>query len=135
MTIYWPGMASMPAWCAPSTEQPPRTRRRLLRSLAALALLPLGVAHGQDLTPPTLELNRASRAELESLPGLGPAMASQLLARREDAPYADWQDLARRVRGMGPKLREKLSAAGLRVNGQAVEPAGSALTPASAPRS
>lgn len=131
----------MPAWCTPSIEPLPLTRRRLLRALAALALLPLlpiGAAHAQDLTPSTLELNRASRAELESLPGLGPALTAQLLAKRGDAPFADWQDLARRVRGMGPALRRRLSEAGLRVNGRALDAAGTPgapLTPASAPRS
>lgn len=128
----------MPAWCTPSIEPPARRRRRLLRALAALALLPIGMAPAQDLTPSTLELNRASRAELESLPGLGPALAAQLLATRQDAPFADWQDLAQRVRGMGPRLRRRLSDAGLRVNGRALVSPGepdAPLTPASVPRS
>ena len=131
----------MPAWCTPSIEPLPGSRRRLLQALAALALLqllPIGAAHAQDLTPSTLELNRASRAELESLPGLGPALAAQLLAKREDAPFADWQDLARRVPGRGPSLRPRLSAAGLRVNGHSLDAAcapGAPLKPAAAPRS
>ncbi|HLO95934.1 MAG TPA: helix-hairpin-helix domain-containing protein [Burkholderiaceae bacterium] len=106
-------------------------------------MLALGLAgsasRGQDLTPPTvLELNRASRAELESLPGLGPSLVGLMLGAREQAPFRDWQDLARRVKGMGPRSMARLSAAGLRINGQALEgaPAGrlrAASSPAPGP--
>lgn len=89
-------------------------RRRLL--LAAL-LLPLG-APAQS---PLLELNQADRAELESLPGIGPQLAERLLAERAQSPFRDWPDLLRRVRGLGPRLAHRLSQAGLRVNGQAHE--------------
>lgn len=85
-------------------------RRRAL----LLSVLLAGQARAQDLTP--LELNSASRAELESLTGIGPDLAERLLAAR---PFKDWRDLRRRVAGIGPKLAAKLSAQGLRVQGQA----------------
>jgi len=85
-----------------------RRRAMLLSALLARA------AWAQD--PPALELNSASRAELESLTGIGPDLAERLLAAR---PFQDWQDLRRRVAGIGPKLAAKLSAQGLRVQGQA----------------
>jgi len=85
--------------------------RRRLALLASLLALP---AWAQDPTP--LELNSASRAELESLTGIGPELAERLLAAR---PFKDWQDLRRRVAGIGPKLAAKLSAQGLRVQGRA----------------
>jgi competence protein ComEA len=62
-----------------------------------------------------VEANTASRAELESLPGLGPALVQRLLAAR---PFTDWADLTRRVSGVKAATARKLSAAGLRVAGQ-----------------
>ena len=67
-----------------------------------------------------LEANTATRAELESLPGLGPALVQRLLAAR---PFADWADLLKRVQGLGAASARKLSAAGLRVAGAAYPPA------------
>lgn len=67
----------------------------------------------------TLEVNSASRAELESLPGLGPALVERILQARQQALFQDWQDLRVRVRGLGPNSLLKLSDQGLRVAGQA----------------
>jgi competence protein ComEA len=61
------------------------------------------------------EVNTASRAQLESVPGLGPALVQRLLAGR---PFADWSDLMRRVPGVKAAMARKLSATGLRVAGQ-----------------
>jgi competence protein ComEA len=77
-------------------------RRRGLLLWAALPAL----AEGE------VEANTATRAELESLPGLGPALVQRLLAAR---PFADWSDLMRRVPGVKAAAARKLSAAGLRV--------------------
>ena len=68
-----------------------------------------------------VDANTATRAELESLPGLGPALAQRLLAAR---PFKDWADLTRRVPGIKAATARKLSAAGLRVAGQAFSTAG-----------
>lgn len=89
-------------------------RRHLLLLLCALPAL----ASAQALP---LELNSASRAELESLAGVGPALAERLLAARAQAPFKDWADLKRRVRGIGTALARKLSAQGLRVQGLAYD--------------
>jgi competence protein ComEA len=63
-----------------------------------------------------VEANTASRAALESLPGVGPALAGRLLAAR---PFRDWGDLIQRVGGVRRAMAQRLSAAGLRVNGAA----------------
>jgi competence protein ComEA len=63
-----------------------------------------------------VEANTATRAQLESLPGLGPALVQRLLAAR---PFADWADLMKRVPGVKAATARKLSDAGLRVAGQA----------------
>lgn len=65
--------------------------------------------------PAEVDANTATRAQLESLPGLGPALVQRLLAAR---PFADWADLMRRVSGIRTASARKLSDAGLRVGGQ-----------------
>ncbi|MFY7867492.1 ComEA family DNA-binding protein [Roseateles sp.] len=66
-----------------------------------------------------MEINQASRAELESLSGLGPALVERILLARSQAPFKDWDDLRRRVRGIGEPSAQKLSTQGLRVAGLA----------------
>lgn len=62
-----------------------------------------------------VEANTASRAELEALPGVGTALSARVLAEREKAPFKNWADLIKRVRGVGTGSATKLSAAGLTV--------------------
>jgi len=77
-----------------------------------------------------IDANTGSRAQLESLPGLGPALVQRLLAAR---PFQDWTDLMRRVPGVKAATARKLSAAGLRVAGQPFESAASSEPGGSAP--
>ena len=51
-----------------------------------------------------INLNTASQAQLETLPGVGPKFAARLIAGR---PYSGLEDLDR-VKGVGPKMLEKL---------------------------
>jgi len=102
-------------------------RRRALGRLLPLLLVPpllsLGSPRLQAQPQPTarlLELNTASRAQLESLRGLGPALVERLLQARGQALFSDWADLRQRVPGLGPTLLRRLSAQGLRVAGQAL---------------
>ena len=87
-----------------------------MRRRPLLAWLLAAPAGAQDTLPVAVEANTASRAALESVPGLGPALVQRLLAAR---PFADWADLMRRVPGIKAASARKLSAAGLRVAGQA----------------
>ena len=88
------------------------------------ALLLWGPAHA-------LDIEHAREMDLDALRGLGPATTRMILQAREQAPFRDWADLMRRVRGFGPHTAARLSAQGLRVQGQAYELAGPA--PAAAP--
>jgi competence protein ComEA len=74
-----------------------------------VCLLPLGAA--------ALEINTATRAELEQLNGIGVAMAERVLNERAKAPFRDWDDLQRRVKGMAGARSERLQGQGVTVNG------------------
>jgi competence protein ComEA len=100
---------------------------KTLRALCAGLLLT-----ASTLCAAGVEVNTASQADLESLKGIGPSLSGKLLDERQRAPFTDWADLLRRVRGIGRSSAARLSSAGLTVNGAPYEPAvaGSASEPA-----
>jgi competence protein ComEA len=55
-----------------------------------------------------IDLNRATAAELETLPGIGPARAAAIIAAREEAPFRQPGDL-RRVPGIGEATFQRLA--------------------------
>jgi competence protein ComEA len=59
-----------------------------------------------SLTEP-IDVNQASAAELQRLPGIGVKLASRIVSERRHAPFTSVDDL-RRVPGIGPKLLERL---------------------------
>lgn len=60
-----------------------------------------------EATNQQVNLNTATQAELEALPGIGPGLAKRIIAARAQKPFASLADLDR-VSGVGPKLLEKL---------------------------
>lgn len=68
------------------------------------------------------EINQATEAELDSVKGLGPASTARILQAREQAPFKDWADFMRRVKGFKAATAARVSEAGLTVNGAAFEP-------------
>jgi competence protein ComEA len=72
-----------------------------------------------------VEVNTADETALESVKGIGPAHAKAILeARAKGGPFKDADDLANRVKGIGPKSVQNLEAAGLTINGSSAPPAG-----------
>ena len=58
--------------------------------------------------PGLLDLNRATAEELDFLPGIGPAKARAMVEdRNRNGPFRSVDDLTR-VKGIGPKLLDKL---------------------------
>jgi competence ComEA-like helix-hairpin-helix protein len=58
--------------------------------------------------PVRIRINAATAAELDLLPGIGPALAARIIeSRRADGPFSEPEDLER-VRGIGPKTVERL---------------------------
>jgi competence protein ComEA len=55
-----------------------------------------------------LDLNRATAKELERLPGVGPALAARIVARRDSVGGFRAIEELEKVRGIGPVLVEKL---------------------------
>lgn len=83
-----------------------------------LALLAGHARPAQPAAVALVELNEASLAELESVPGIGPRLAELLIAERSRGLFANWQDLIARVKGLGPARAARLSESGLRVAAQ-----------------
>ncbi|MDY7013879.1 MAG: DUF655 domain-containing protein [Cyanobacteriota bacterium] len=55
-----------------------------------------------------VNLNTATQAELEALPGIGPQLAQRIIAARQQRPFTSLDDFDERVSGVGPSLRRKL---------------------------
>jgi competence ComEA-like helix-hairpin-helix protein len=54
-----------------------------------------------------INVNRATQEELETLPGIGPALAARMIATRQEQPFTSVEDL-QRVSGISPTLSERL---------------------------
>jgi len=66
-----------------------------------------------------VNLNEASIATLQNLPGIGPKTAALIVEERErGGAFTSLDDLSARVRGIGPKKKQALQEAGLFVGGQ-----------------
>ena len=64
----------------------------------------------QDVKNVLLNINRATRDELENLPGIGPVKAADIIDFREkNGPFHNVQDLTR-VRGIGTKTLENIES-------------------------
>ena len=95
-----PAMAARLAPLVLLSEDPPRAPEPVEQS-AAPAARPAG----------PIDLNRATAAELETLPGVGPSLAQRFIAWRDSAGrFSSWEDVDR-VAGVGPALLAKLKLA------------------------
>ena len=63
------------------------------------------------------EANLATEAELDNVKGLWPSSTARIMKARAQAPFTDWPDFIKRVKGFKPTKAEALSNAGLTVNG------------------
>lgn len=80
---------------------------KLERKPAAPPPSPAGGAGKIKAGDPPIDVNAASLAELQRLPGVGPVIAQRILDARADKPFAAVEDL-RKVPGIGVKTLDKL---------------------------
>jgi competence protein ComEA len=84
-------------------------------------LLALGMSMFTLLAHAAVDVNRASSAELETIHGIGPAMAKKILSERaRGGAFKGEADLIERVPGLGPKKLERMKKSGLVVSVQAI---------------
>jgi competence protein ComEA len=70
----------------------------------------LGIKPTESTCPAATDLNRADRAELEQVPGIGPGLARKIDDhRRTNGPFKSVEEL-QLVKGIGPATLEKLRA-------------------------
>ncbi len=82
----------------------------LLAACLALTSLP---------TSAQVDANRADRAALDGVKGIGPTLSQAILQeRKRGGLYRDWADLERRVKGIGERRALALSESGLVVDGK-----------------
>jgi competence protein ComEA len=66
-----------------------------------------------------VDVNSADAASLDSVKDIGPKTAAKIIEERnKNGPFKDWDDLVNRVKGIGPKNSDAMSASGLTVNGR-----------------
>lgn len=84
-------------------------------SLVILAAsISLGAVAGVDI-------NQATAADLDGIRGIGPGTSTRILEARQKGPFTDWNDLIKRVKGIGPTSAVRLSAEGVTVGGAAFQ--------------
>ena len=84
----------------------------LKRFVAALAALLAASAFA------AVEANKATQAELEAISGIGPTISANIVAEHKKGDFKDWNDLFRRVQGVGDRSAAKFSAGGMTINGK-----------------
>ena len=111
-----PGAMSLPGWPWRTPWRRPRRLNRVMggsiwRLLAAASMALAATAAS------AVDVNSATVQQLESVSGIGPSTARTIVQERERAgAFESLDDLAERVRGIGPKAKA-LQAAGLTVGG------------------
>jgi comEA protein len=85
-------------------------RREILLAVAILIFISAGWAGAQKKTPPAqpVDLNSASAAELQQVPGIGPATAKSIINFREKSgPFRRVEDLLA-IHGISKTALEKM---------------------------
>ena len=77
-----------------------------------------------------VDANQASRAEPETVKGIGPGLSGKITEARKAGNFKDWTDMVDRVGGIGPGNAARFSQAGLTVAGAAFDGAAKAETQA-----
>jgi competence protein ComEA len=79
-----------------------------------------------------VDANQASRADLETVKGIGPSLSAKIVEARKAGEFKNWSDLVDRISGVGPDSAARLSQAGLTLAGSAYDPAKMPAAPVNA---
>lgn len=80
-----------------------------------------------------VDVNKADQAALDSVKGIGPKTSKAIVDERtKNGAFKDWADFEKRVKGIGDKNSDKMSQAGLTVDGKSKPNAPAAKTDAKA---
>ena len=66
----------------------------------------------------TVDVNKATAAELDGVKGIGPSISKAIVDERKKGDFKNWEDLITRVKGIGEGNAAKFSAEGLTVKGE-----------------
>lgn len=86
-------------WPEPLASHPPASPSLLIPVMHS--------ATAPGRAEPTVDLNHASLAELQTLPGIGPKLAQRIVDYRSQKPFTDVSEV-RNVSGIGPKTYDKI---------------------------
>lgn len=87
------------------TEQANTDSISLVRTIEDQEVIVIGKIDETKLE--LISINTASQEELETLPGIGPAIATRIIAYRMDSPFQSLEDLMN-VKGIGEKMFAKI---------------------------
>ncbi len=65
-----------------------------------------------------VDLNQATRAEIEAVRGVGVELADRIIAARAQGPLQDWDDLRRRVKGVSRRALSGFAEAQFEIGGR-----------------
>jgi competence protein ComEA len=109
-------------FCSAAPEEVKMIRKIATSATEAIAIKAIAASIAFVLMAPMawsqVDLNKATEIELDGLKGLGPTITRQVMDERQKAPFRDWPDVMKRVKGIGPKKAASLSEQGIRVQGQ-----------------
>jgi len=88
----------------------------MIKKILSIVVLAAGLLLGAPAYA-AVDINKADKAALESLKGVGPSLADRILSERKKGEFKSWADVESRVKGIKDKTAGKLSDAGLTVNG------------------
>jgi competence protein ComEA len=102
----------MKAQSQPSPRPDPLARQLgVFTLLLAGLLLLVSISHRETAAPPPpleINANTAPAAVLSTLPFMGATRVNAVVAEREKRPFRSLEDLAARVRGIGPATQAAL---------------------------